>query len=100
LVVDDFLAKYKDTAGGQHLIAYLKELYEITVDMAPVQNYVGITIDYRKEKRYIDLSMPGYVQKALFRFGKTAFRGVNSPMTYVPPSYGAKSQTLTMLRLL
>ncbi len=28
------------------------------------------------------------------RFGKTAVRGVNSPMTYVPPNYGAKSQTL------
>jgi hypothetical protein len=64
------------------------------VDQAPVQKYVGITIDYRKDKRYIDLSMPGYVQKALVRFGKTAVRGVNSPMTYVPPNYGAKLQTL------
>ena len=92
LVVDDFLVKYKDVAAGQHLIACLKELYEITVDMAPVQKYVGITIDYRKDKRYIDLSMPGYVQKALVRFGKTAVRGVNSPMTYVPRQV-ANSQT-------
>jgi len=94
LVVDDFLVKYKDAAAGQHLITCLQELYQITVDQAPVQKYVGITIDYRKDKRYIDLSMPGYVQKALVRFGKTAVRGVNSPMTYVPPNYGAKSQTL------
>ncbi len=35
-----------------------------------------------------------YVQKALVRFGTTTVRGVNSPMPYVPPNYGAKSQTL------
>ena len=85
-MVDDFLVKYKDEAAGQHLITCLKELYEITVDQAPVQKYVGITIDYQKKKRYIDISMPGYAQKALVRFGKTAVRGVESPMTYLPPN--------------
>jgi len=94
LVVDDFLVKYKDDAAGQHLISCLQELYQITIDKGPIQKYVGITIDYQKEKKYIDLSMPGYVQKALVRFGKTDVRGVNSPLTYVPPNYGAKSQTL------
>jgi hypothetical protein len=94
LVVDDFLVKYKDTTAAQHLISALQELYEITVDTAPIQKYVGITIDYKPDKQYIDLSMPGYVKKALVRFGKTAVRGVNSPMTYIPPNYGAKTQTL------
>ncbi len=61
LVVDDFLVKFKDEAAGQHLIACLEELYQITVDKAPIQKYVGITIDYQNLKRYIDLSMPGYV---------------------------------------
>ena len=94
LVVDDFLVKYKNESAKLHLINCLQELYQITVDTAQVQKYVGITIDYNRAKRYMDLSMPGYVDKALIRFNKTNVRPVNSPMTYVPPNYGAKSQTL------
>ena len=94
LVVDDFLIKYKDQATGDHLIKVLEELYVITVDKALKQKYVGITIDYHKDKGYIDVSMPGYVQKALVRFQKNGIKGVNSPMVYTPPRYGLTTQTI------
>ena len=94
LVVDDFLIKYHTQAAADHLTDTLKKLYVITTDTASKLKYVGITIDYYKNKGYIDLSMPGYVQKALVRFQKTGVRGVNSPMVYTPPNYGATTQTI------
>ena len=94
LVVDDFLVKSKDEISQQHLINTLKELYVITVDKALKQKYIGITIDYHKEKGYMDLSMPGYVDNALTRFGVTDLKGVNSPLVYVSPVYGPQTQKI------
>ena len=69
-------------------------MYTITVDKAAIQKYVGITIDYNKGKKIMDLSMPGYTKNALTRFGKTNCKPANSPLLYTPPVYGAKSQTI------
>ena len=94
LVVDDFLVKYRDSAAATHLIACLQELYTITTDFAETQKYIGITMQYDKVKKTIKLSMPGYVEKALKRFNCTHLRGVDSPMIYVPPTYGAHQQEI------
>ena len=92
LVVDDFLIKYKDKAAADHLMTTLRGLYEITTDFSNVQKYVGITLKHNKLKRTIDMSMPGYVQKALSRFKRTSLRGADSPIIYVPPRYGKFQQ--------
>jgi hypothetical protein len=94
LVVDDFLVKSKDESSQQHLIDTLHKMYTITIDKALKQKYIGITIDYNKQKRYMDLSMPGYVDNALTRFGANDLRGVNSPLVYVPPTYGPQTQII------
>ncbi len=41
-----------------------------------------------------DLSMPGYVDNALIRFGATDLKGVNSPLVFVPPVYGPQTQII------
>jgi hypothetical protein len=64
----------------------------MTTDSAKTMKYVGITIKYNKAKHIIELSMPDYVTKALKRFGKDKLKGADSPLIYVPPEYGAKTQ--------
>ena len=94
LVVDDFLVKFQNNSAADHLIETLQKLYTITIDKSPLQKYIGITLDYQREKGYLDMSMPGYVNNALTRFGKLDVKGANSPIIYVPPVYGATTQTL------
>ena len=42
----------------------LKEHYEVSVDYEG-ELYCGTTLKWNYEKRYVDISMPGYVDKAL-----------------------------------
>jgi hypothetical protein len=76
------------------LIETLRKLYEITIDTAPTQKYIGITLEYNRDEGYLDMSMPGYIKNALNRFNKLDVKGANSPIIYVPPVYGATTQTL------
>jgi hypothetical protein len=93
LVVDDFLIKYKGRENVDHLLNALRELYKITTDFSRESlKYVGITLRHDREKRHIDMSIPGYVVKALKRFQRTNLKGADSPIIYVPPSYGKHQQ--------
>jgi hypothetical protein len=94
LVVDDFGIKYINIADAQHLLTTLRALYEITEDWSEVQKYVGITIKHDRANNKIQLSMPGYIEKALTRFGRTNVKGVDSPILYIPPSYGKAMQMM------
>ena len=89
LVVDDFLIKYHKQEDADHLLAALREKYVITTDMAKTMKYV---VKHNKVKHIITLSMPDYITKALKRFGKEHVKGADSPLIYVPPYYGAKTQ--------
>lgn len=95
LVVDDFGIKYHDEADVLHLLAALRELYVMTEDWAAEQKYVGITITHDRARNVISLSMPGYVEKALQRFGNTTTKGADSPIIYIPPVFGKKTQMTT-----
>jgi hypothetical protein len=92
LVVDDFLIKYKDRSSAEHLLSALRELYVITTDFSDRQKYVGITLYHNKTKHYIDMSIPGYVKKALQRFKRPNIKGADSPIIYIPPKYGKFQQ--------
>jgi len=92
LVVDDFLIKYQTQTSIDHLTAALRELYVITTNFNTTQKYVGITLTHNRAAGTIDMSMPGYVQKALLRFKRSSLRGANSPIIYVPPRYGRFQQ--------
>ena len=94
LVVDDFGIKFKGKEHAEHLLNAIKELYEITVDWTG-SKYLGIVIDYNREKREMRLSMPKYVENAIERFGAQSFPNANSPLVYVPPSHHRSRVTST-----
>jgi hypothetical protein len=92
LVVDDFGVKYIHAADAQHLIDTLDSLYEITTDWTGAK-YLGLTLDWDYSARTLDISMPGYVEKALQRFSHPPpARPQHSPHAWSRPDYGAKTQ--------
>jgi hypothetical protein len=96
LVVDDFLIKYSDRKDVNHLLTVLRELYTITTEFGATQKYVGITLHHNRAQRHIDMSIPGYVQKAIQRFQRTNLKGADSPIIYVPPNYGKHQQEVPL----
>ena len=95
LVVDDFGIKYTNDADADHLLRVLRELYVMTEDRGTEQKYVGITIHHDRQRRRMRLSMPGYIEKAIQRFGQAKQRGAKSPIIYEPPQYGQAQQYVT-----
>ena len=65
--MDDFGVKYVGKENFHHLIAALRDLYEVTVDKEG-SKFLGLTITFNYDKQTVDISMPGYVIKALLRF--------------------------------
>ena len=61
------LVKNVGKEHADHLIAVLKEHYELTEDCGGTK-YCRITLDCDYEKREVHMSMPGYVRKAFVRF--------------------------------
>ena len=92
LVVDGFGLKYTGEENAQHLINALKDLYEITVCWEGDQ-YCGLHLEWDYNARHVDLSMPGYIERALIRFQhKAPTRPEHGPADYTRPTYGAKTQ--------
>ena len=86
LVVDDFCIKYTSAAGRDHLKQTLEQAeYEVTYD-AKGTKFVGLTIHYNRNKRYLDISCLGYVAKVLKRFAHRNIAPCDSPMLYPHPS--------------
>jgi hypothetical protein len=88
LVVDDFGIQYVGKEHAHHLIAALKQDYEaVTTDWAGDLS-CGITLTWDYTQRTVDLSMPGYVEKAL-----KEFQQVNGPMRAEHQPYRSKEIT-------
>ena len=95
LVVDDMAIKYYDLASRNHLLETLTAAgYGLTVNDKGTK-FVGLTVNYNREQRYIDISMPDYAAKVLKRFGHRNIQPCDSPILYEPPIYGEKSQRAT-----
>ena len=73
LVVNNFGVKYSSQQDADHLMNALKDLYRVTLDWEGRQ-FIGITLDWNYERRWCEISMPGYVQKALIRFLATNYK--------------------------
>ena len=56
--------------------------------------YSGLTIKWNYHQRYVDISMPGYVKKALHKFQHNTppKRPQSAPHPWTKPNYGAKVQ--------
>lgn len=86
LVVDDFGVKYTDKAGADHLIQTLRELYDVKVDWIG-SKFLGYTVAFNDARTHVTLSLPGYIAKALQRFGVPPVKAY-SPAIYIHPAYG------------
>ena len=92
LVVDDFGVKYVRKENTQHLVDTLANKCTITTDW-DVNLYCGITLHWDHNNRTVDLSMPGYIAKALQRFQHpTPERPEHSPHEWIQPNYGTPTQ--------
>lgn len=95
LVVDDFGVKYVGKEHALHLQKVLSDKYVITTDWNG-NIYIGITLDWDYDKHTVDLSMPGYIERALARFAHPApTRPEHAPHAWIKPQYGAPVQLTT-----
>ena len=92
LVVDDFGVRYTRQDDADHLIATLKAAYDINIDWSGAQ-YCGLTLKWDYENRTCEISMPGYIERALRRFEHATSRSPeHSPHLWQRLKYGAKTQ--------
>ena len=92
LVVDDFGIKYVGKEHAQHLIDTLQSLYTITIDWTGTL-YCGLTLKWDYQAGTVDISIPGYVARALKKFlHNPATRAQHAPHTWNPPNYGSTIQ--------
>ena len=88
LAVNDFGIKYFSEEDLDHLINALKTHYIISVDPTGA-HYYRLHIDWNDEKQYIDISIPGYITKALYKFQyPTPKKPQYVPHAWIPPTYG------------
>ena len=92
LCVDDFGIKYCSRDDADHLIKAIQSAYQCKIDWNGT-NYLGMTLDWHYDKKYVDVSMPNYITKVLERLQhpKPA-RPQFSPQDWTKPTYGAKVQ--------
>ena len=92
LVVDDFAIKYTDRKDVEHLLDALKTGYKMSVDW-DAERYCGLILKWDYNKRTCDISMPGYIDRALQRF-RHPFpkKPQHNPFHFTQPEYGAKVQ--------
>jgi hypothetical protein len=96
LVVDDFGIKYQRREHALHLLAAIREEYQVTEDWSG-SKYLGMTIAHNNTANTINISMPGYVAAALRRFGVAVpCKQTHSPALYTPPVYGSAQQMTTV----
>jgi hypothetical protein len=89
LCVDDFGVKYFSKPDAMHLVDALQEDYKITIDWAG-ELYCGLTLDWHYDEGYVDISMPGYVERALKKFDHPApLCKQHAPHKWVEPAYGS-----------
>ena len=67
LVVDNFGIKYFSKDDALHLLTCLRVVYEIITDWTR-SLYIGFTLKWNYKKRWVELSMPGYIERALLQF--------------------------------
>jgi hypothetical protein len=75
-----------------HLLTALQELYVVTTDWSG-SLYLGMTLTWDYSHCTIDISMPGYVKRALECFKHNAHgRPQHSPHAWQRPQYGKQPQ--------
>jgi hypothetical protein len=95
LVVDDFGVKYMGKEHAMHLLQALRTLYTIKEDWTG-NLFLGLTIEWNYQARWVDISMPLYLPKAMHKFQHaTPSKYQGAPHAWTVPTYGAKIQYAT-----
>ena len=90
--VDDFGVKTYNNHDTTHLLNALQASYKITIDRTGSQ-YCGLQLDWNYERGYVDVSMPGYIRKALDRLQhKSTAYPQFSPHEHAPITYTKKGE--------
>lgn len=88
LCVDNFRIKYVKKTDISHLIETLQARYKITVDWTG-SNYCGLTLNWNYAKQYVNISIPGYIEKLLTRLAyKRPSRPTHAPHQWSQPVFG------------
>jgi hypothetical protein len=95
LIVDDFGVEYVGKEAALFLLNTLQKHYTVTADWSGSQ-FCGIHLDWDYKARTVNLSMPGYVERALQRFKVQDPPRHHSPHKHLEPQYGAKIQLTTL----
>jgi hypothetical protein len=92
LIVDDFGVKYTKKQDAEHLQGHLKTHYVITEDWKG-ENFIGLSLKWDYNNCTIDLSIKGYVQKALQQFEHEKLKWPqHAPSKWTAPQYGTAIQ--------
>jgi hypothetical protein len=93
LVVDNFGVNYVGKEHADHLINCLKmETYKLTKDWEG-DLYCGILLQWDYAKRWLDISMPGYIKKQLLKYEQIMRRIQHCPYSPEPKRYGTDAQS-------
>ena len=92
LCVDDFGVKYFNQEDADPLLNAIRQHYKVSVDYEG-KNYCGLQISWHYEKRFVDINIPGYIDRLLHKFQFQAPKYPTfSPYTWTPPAYGKTVQ--------
>ena len=92
LAVDDFGVKYVGKEHADHLAAAIERFYPLSKDWEG-KLYLGMTLKWNYHERYVDVSMPGYVLRALQRYEHPMpAKPQHSPFPIPPKKFGAAAQ--------
>jgi hypothetical protein len=83
LCVDDFGVKYFNKDDANHLIAALQHNYQVKTDWTG-KNFCGLTFDWKYHQGYVDVSMPGYIQRLLAKLQHLFTNPQYSPYLVTP----------------
>ena len=89
LCVDDFGVKYFNKTDVDHLQHAIGTVFNYSSDWDG-KNFCGMQFDWHYDEQYVDISMKGYVDKALQRLQHTPITPQYSPHHHTPIHYGKK----------
>jgi hypothetical protein len=96
LVVDSFGIRYTYKQDVEDLIAIINKEYKCSQDWTG-NRYIGLTLNWNYEIHYVNLSIPGYIARALQSLvHPTHERPEHAPYDYAAPTYGSRQQFATI----
>ena len=78
---EDFGIKSNSIEDAHHLINTIRKYFKLSINWEG-QNYLGLVLDWNYNKKYVDISMPGYIPTALKKSNKKHQKFSKTPYIY------------------